>query len=266
MISPSAPLDTPSSGPVRRLFQAPIAKSNFLKVIRTGIFLGCLTAAGSLTSCGISPSFDWEGYSQNVALERKASGTKINSSASNSRTPAIYGFSGWGGGNRIVEIVDPLVARVKVSDSQSMAFGRWPDVMGRIKSQYLAGHPVILVGHSAGCSDVLSVSNVLEKANIPVGLILIDAIYLRSGLFKPSVKGLQNVGMVPGNVYRVENYVTDSTWGGRDLTNSDLKNSARTKFKNIFISTAHLNLLGENYSTQYAESANSLLDEYSRRY
>lgn len=201
-----------------------------------------------------------------MPLGQKGSGRNIKNSITNVKTPAIYGFSGWGGGNRIVEIVDPLVSRVKVSDSRSISFRRWPDVMGTIKEQYLAGHPVILIGHSAGCSDVLEVSNVMEKADIPVGLILIDAIYLRSGFFKPNVKGIQNSNMIPGNVYMVENYVTDSTWGGRNITNHDLKNPARTKIHNVFIKTAHLNLLHEKYSDQYAASTRTILDEYSRKH
>jgi hypothetical protein len=234
--------------------------------MKTGFFLGCLTAVCLLSGCGSSSSFDWQGYSRNMTFVQEAGGSHTGNRSTNARTPAIYGFSGWGLRNRIAEVVDPLVSRVEVSDSESAYPGRWQDVMEKIKGQYLAGHPVILVGHSAGCSDAVEVANVLEESNIPVGLLFLDAIHLRTGYFQPNVKDLDHSDLIPGNVYMVVNYVTDSIWRGRNLADSDLKKPERTKVNNVFIRTAHLNLLDDKYSDRYAESIRTIVDEYSSKH
>lgn len=216
---------------------------------------GWLTAAVMLSSCGPRPTFDWETYSRSMATSHRAN-------TSTSKSPAIYAFGGWEGGTHMDRIVQPLVTEVKPSDARAIAYGQWPGIMEDIKKQHLSGHPIILIGYSAGCSDVVSISNILEKTQVPVGLVLMDATYLGSGMFKPSLQGIPNVGMIPGNAYMVENYVTYSPFGGRNLTTNDFKNPGRTKFRNIFINCAHLNLLLEKYRGRYAESVRAILNEY----
>ncbi len=256
--------DIPPSGPARPLLQEPLAKINFPTVMNTRIILGCLIAVGTLSGCGPSPAFDWEGYSRNMPSAQKARSKNSDGFATKSKTPAIFGIGGWEGGDHMERVVRPLASEVKPSDTQTIAFGRWPDVMETIKRRHLDGQPIILIGYSAGCSDALRISSILDKAHVPVGLILMDATYLGSGMFEPAVSGIQNVDMIPGNVYMVENYVTYSPFGGRDLTARDIKNPERTKFRNIFIHCSHLNLLFEKYCDRYAASVRAIMNEYSR--
>jgi hypothetical protein len=234
--------------------------------MNTETILGCLIAVAALSSCGPSPAYDWKGYSLNMPLVQPARGSNRAYSNTGSKTPAIFGIGGWEGGNHMERVVGPLSSEVKFSDSRTIAFGQWPDVMEAIKDQHLNGHPIILIGYSAGCSDALKISNILDNAHVPVGLILMDATYLGSGMFKPTLNGIQNVDMIPGNVYMVENYVTHSPFGGRYLTTRDLKNPENTKFRNTLIRCIHLNLLLKKYSDQYAASVRAIMDEYSRRY
>ena len=251
--------DNSSSDPVQPRFRGFLAKSVFSAVAKTGIVLGCLIAVGALSSCGSSPAFDWQGYSQNMSSTQKARGT-------NSKSPAIFGIGGWEGGNHMNRVVGPLALREKFSDCKVVAYGRWTDIMEPIKRQHVDGHPIIIIAYSAGCSDALRISNILEKARIPVGLIFLDATYLYSGMFKPSVEGIENVTTIPGNVYMIENYVTPSPFGGRDLTTQNFQDPERTKFRNNYLWTSHLNLLHKKYIVRYAASVRSIMNEYSGRY
>ncbi len=251
--------DNLSSDPVQPRFRGSLAKSAFSAVAKSGNVLGCLIAVGALSSCGSSPAFDWAGYPQDMSLTQKASGTS-------SKNPAIFGIGGWEGGNHMDRVVGPLAQREKFSDCQVVAYGRWTDIMEPIKRQHVDGHPIIIIAYSAGCSDALRISNILEKARIPVGLIFLDATYLHSGMFKPSVEGIENVTTIPGNVYMIENYVTPSPFGGRDLTTQNFQDPERTKYRNNYLWTSHLNLLGEKYIVQYAASVRSIMNEYSGRY
>lgn len=251
--------DNSSSDPVQPPFRGSLAKSVFSAVAKTGIVLGCLIAVGALSSCGSSPAFDRQGYSQNISLTQKARG-------SNGRYPAIFGIGGWEGGNHMDRVVRPLALREKFSDCQVVAYGRWMDIMEPIKRQHVDGHPIIIIAYSAGCSDALRISNILEKSRIPVGLIFLDATYLYSGMFKPSVEGIEDVTTVPGNVYMIENYVTPSPFGGRDLTTQNFQDPVRTKFRNNYIWTSHLNLFNKKYIVRYTASVRSIMNEYSGRY
>jgi len=231
-----------------------------------GLIPGCLIAFGALVGCGTSPAFDWQGYTKNMTSARIAGSRTSAGAESGSKAPAIFGIGGWEGGDHMKMILKPIAARIKLSESRAIAFKRWPDIMEDIKDHHLNGRPVILIGYSAGCSDALRISNILDRAHVPVGLILIDATYLHSGMFKPTVEGIENVGMIPGNVYMVENYVTPSPFGGRGLAASDLKNPARTKFRNISITGTHLNLLFKKYNDRYAASVRAIMSEYPARY
>lgn len=257
--------DISPPGPAQLLFREFLAKSIVSAVINSRIVLGCLVAVGCLSSCGTSPAFDWQSYTQSMPLAQQGRGTNSQGFISNPKSPVIFGIGGWEGKNHMTRVIGPLTSRVAFSDSKVIAFEQWPDIMESIKRQHLDGHPIIIIAYSAGCSDALSISNILEKSNIPVGLILMDATYLGSGMFKPSVEGIENVTTIPGNVYMVENHVTHSPFGGRDLTTQNFQNPERTKFRNNYIRCSHLNLLFEKYSDQYAASVRSIMNEYSRR-
>ena len=232
-----------------------------------GMILGCLIVPGTLGSCGPSPSFDWRGYAQNTSLARKAGSGNGGGALSGSKAPAIFAIGGWEGGDHMKMILEPLASRMRLSASRAIAYKQWPGVMESIRDHHLNGHPVILIGYSAGCSDALRISNILDQAQIPAGLILIDATYLYSGMFKPTVEGIENVGMIPGNVHMVENYVTPSPFGGRSLGASDLKDPSRTKFRNIPIHGSHLNLLlFKKYNERYAASVRAIMSGYSERF
>lgn len=242
------------------------AKSKFPEVMNIGLIFGCLIAVGTLSGCGPSPTFDWQGYSGNMLLVQKARGGNGDGVVTQSKIPAVFGIGGWEGGNHMKRVLEPLASEIKFSDSRAIAFGRWPDIMESIKKQHLDGHPIILIGYSAGCSDVLRISNILDKAHIPVGLILIDATYLGSGMFRPTLEGIQDVDIIPSNVYMVENYVTRSPFGGRDLATRNFKNPEHTKFRNFYLNCSHLNLLYKKYSDWYAASVLAIMNEYSRKY
>jgi hypothetical protein len=221
------------------------------KIISVGIF----SLVSLLSGCFQSPQpdFNWPKY---------AEGFK-NFSNRNKKSPAIYGFGGFLG-NNVNRTIDSIVKDIKVSDYASPDLGKWPQLMNRIREHYENGSPIILIGHSAGCSDAVNVANILEKAGVPVSIIFLDAAYLKLGLFKPQVGGIKDSYLIPRNVYRVENYISRGPFNGREIKGSDFKdnNKAGTRFLDFYLKTNHWEMANGEFTNYYIASINRILEDY----
>ncbi len=233
------------------------SKRNFFKY---GL-VGLLAVAG----CSLpKPNFDIKNYVNNFwktgnNLVNFGGGRTYNRSLLAHRGPAIYGFGGIGSG-QTDNVLDNVCSAIETSECHYHKLGKYPKIMERVKEQHKAGNPIIFIAHSAGCGEAVNVASILEKTNVPIGMIFLDAAYLNSGLYKPSSK-------IPRNVYRVENYISKGPYKGRELMDSDFENnnSARTKYQDFRVNASHGGLT-KKFEKEYIKSIGRILGEYRSRY
>ncbi len=219
------------------------------------IFIVLFSALGAKPSQ--SPTnFNWQAYQRNFHnLQPQINNFDFN--------PAFYCFGGWdlNNNNQIFRMTDNIALNIEHSDYQVFNFEDWRDSLEKIKHQYFKQSPIILIGHSGGGSNAIKATKVLEKVNVPVGLMLVDSTHLKSEeYFPPIVDGLFNNFTIPSNVIHVENYVTDGPYEGRKLRKSDFANF-KTTFRNHHLRGHHLTPLENRFAPQYIRSINQILNK-----
>ena len=231
-------------------------------ILKTGVVVGTLAIAG----CSLpKQKFNNKKYLDN--FYSKASHTADNLTFWNNKPtsyfnnssygPAIYGFGGIGNG-QTDNVLNNLCPKIKTSECHYHKLGKWPSIMDKVKQQHKIGNPIIFIAHSAGCGEAVNVAKILEKTNVPIGMIFLDAAYLNSGLYKPSSK-------IPSNVYRVENYISNGPFKGRELKDSDFEhnNSAITRYSNYRLKTSHGGMT-KKFTDQYLNSLYRLAGSRAR--
>ena len=243
------------------------------KMLGTGIIFGSLTIAG----CSLpKPNFDIKNYVNNfrkttINLINFDSGREHNKPLLlNYGQPAIYGFGGLDvfGDGQTDNVLDNLRPINETSECHYHRLGKYPEIMEKVKEQHKAGNPIIFIAHSAGCGEAVNVASILEKASVPIGMIFLDATYLTDDkLFPPGLKEIPGSGKIPGNVYRIENYISKGPYKGRELMDSDFENNnyARAKYQDFRLDASHGGMTKE-FEEEYIKSLGRILGEYRSRY
>lgn len=224
------------------------------------------------------PNFDIKGYADNfwkkgtgiVGYGKNRIIRKETSLLLTSNAPAIYGFGGLDvfGDGQTDNVLDNLCPIIRTSECHYHKLGKYPEIMDNIKSQYRAGNPIIFIAHSAGCGEAVNVASILEQTNVPVGIIFLDAAYLKdSNLFPPGIKEIEGSDKIPGNVYRIENYISKGPYKGRELRDGDFKNNntAGTKYRDFRLDASHGGMT-KKFTNEYIKSLGRILGEYGIRY
>jgi len=232
----------------------------FRTKLTIGIILAGLTAGCSLPK----PKFDMKTYADNFWKKSSSVADKLtfwNNQEPSSYSPAIYGFGGLAvfGDGQTDNVLANICPTLEVSDCHYHKLGKWPKIMHRIKYQYKTGHPIIFIGHSAGCGEAVNVANELKKIGMPIGMIFLDASYLNSGLYKPNCK-------IPSNVYRIENYISKGPYKGKELEDSDFEgnNLMKAKSFNFRLNTSHVGMT-KKFQDEYIDSVQRILSDYHTR-
>jgi hypothetical protein len=122
------------------------------------------------------------------------------SSASKAET-RVYLLRGWFG--VFSTGLDSLVAELRSKGIKTETVGHlaWKTTVANIIKDHASGKsgPLILVGHSQGANNVIDMSRLLERENIPVDLL----VTLAPAMQDP----------IPGNVVRAINYYNSPGWG-----------------------------------------------------
>ena len=217
------------------------------------IFLTMLAGLGAKPRQ--SPTdFDWRTYQRNFSTN--------TFSVSKDHKPTLYCFGGWDShdNNQIFRMTDLVAANKVHSDYKIFDFDDWRDSLEKIKQQYAKESPIVLIGHSGGGSNAIKTAKVLEKVNVPVGILLVDSTHLRKkGYFPANVDGISNTFTIPYNVFHVENYVSNGPFQGRKLTRRDFANP-KTTFENHHINGNHLDCLKTKYTLSYVRSIYNILN------
>jgi hypothetical protein len=122
------------------------------------------------------------------------------SSASKAET-RVYLLRGWFG--VFSTGLDSLAAELRSKGIKTETVGHlaWKTTVANIIKDHASGKsgPLILVGHSQGANNVIDMSRLLQRENIPVDLLVTLA---------PAMQG-----PIPGNVVRAINYYNSPGWG-----------------------------------------------------
>jgi hypothetical protein len=127
--------------------------------------------------------------------------TLLWSSASFAAEPRIILLRGWFGvfSTGLDSLADKLRERgfkVDVAGHQ-----KWDDLVADIRRERIAGKtgPLVLIGHSQGANNAVSMARALKPHNIPVDLLVTLAPFLQPP--------------IPGNVVHAINYYQAPGWG-----------------------------------------------------
>jgi hypothetical protein len=122
------------------------------------------------------------------------------SSASKAET-RVYLLRGWFG--VFSTGLDNLAAELRSKGIKTETVGHlaWKTTVANIIKDHASGKggPLILVGHSQGANNVIDMSRLLQRENIPVDLL----VTLAPAMQDP----------IPGNVVRAINYYNSPGWG-----------------------------------------------------
>jgi hypothetical protein len=122
------------------------------------------------------------------------------SSASKAET-RVYLLRGWFG--VFSTGLDSLAAELRSKGIKTETVGHlaWKTTVANIIKDHASGKsgPLILVGHSQGANNVIDMSRLLQRENIPVDLLVTLA---------PAMQG-----PISGNVVRAINYYNSPGWG-----------------------------------------------------
>lgn len=122
------------------------------------------------------------------------------SSASKAET-RVYLLRGWFG--VFSTGLDSLAAELRSKGIKTETVGHlaWKTTVANIIKDHASGKsgPLILVGHSQGANNVIDMSRLLQRENIPVDLL----VTLAPAMQDP----------IPGNVVRAINYYNSPGWG-----------------------------------------------------